>query len=141
MVTLIAPLVLLVLETVAHVLVGKEKHTIFNHHALYYCILKQMYTYVAASMLELARLTISSGWIPSRPIIFLFNGAEELFMLVSSDSTNLKLLLTIFSLVDDCFSSAFLLVAVFPFQIFVKTFLSCYTSTHTAYFIYDLYCV
>ncbi|ESR51288.1 hypothetical protein CICLE_v10030679mg [Citrus x clementina] len=34
-----------------------------------------------ASMLELARLTIDSGWIPPRPIIFLFNGAEELFML------------------------------------------------------------
>lgn len=33
-------------------------------------------------MLELARLTIDSGWIPPRPIIFLFNGAEELFMLV-----------------------------------------------------------
>ncbi|KAH9708258.1 peptidase M28 domain-containing protein [Citrus sinensis] len=34
-----------------------------------------------ASMLELARLTVDSGWIPPRPIIFLFNGAEELFML------------------------------------------------------------
>ncbi|XP_044490558.1 endoplasmic reticulum metallopeptidase 1 [Mangifera indica] len=33
------------------------------------------------SMLELARLTVDSGWIPSRPVIFLFNGAEELFML------------------------------------------------------------
>lgn len=33
-------------------------------------------------MLELARLTVDSGWIPPRPIIFLFNGAEELFMLV-----------------------------------------------------------
>ncbi|GER56068.1 Zn-dependent exopeptidases superfamily protein [Striga asiatica] len=36
-----------------------------------------------ASLLELARLTIDSGWIPPRPIIFLFNGAEELFMLGS----------------------------------------------------------
>lgn len=36
-----------------------------------------------ASMLELARLIIDSGWIPPRPIIFLFNGAEELFMLGS----------------------------------------------------------
>ncbi|KAK4760488.1 hypothetical protein SAY87_005381 [Trapa incisa] len=34
-----------------------------------------------ASMLELARLTVNSGWVPYRPIIFLFNGAEELFML------------------------------------------------------------
>ncbi|KAJ6356329.1 hypothetical protein OIU78_004440, partial [Salix suchowensis] len=32
-------------------------------------------------MLELARVTAESGWIPPRPIIFLFNGAEELFML------------------------------------------------------------
>ncbi|KAL6520542.1 hypothetical protein OROMI_032304 [Orobanche minor] len=36
-----------------------------------------------ASLLELARLTVDSGWIPPRPIIFLFNGAEELFMLGS----------------------------------------------------------
>ncbi|EPS60129.1 hypothetical protein M569_14675, partial [Genlisea aurea] len=34
-----------------------------------------------ASLLEVARLTIDSGWVPPRPIIFLFNGAEELFML------------------------------------------------------------
>ncbi|CAK9176038.1 unnamed protein product [Ilex paraguariensis] len=34
-------------------------------------------------MLEIARLTVDSGWIPPRPIIFLFNGAEELFMLGS----------------------------------------------------------
>lgn len=33
-------------------------------------------------MLEVARLIVDSGWIPPRPIIFLFNGAEELFMLV-----------------------------------------------------------
>jgi Zn-dependent M28 family amino/carboxypeptidase len=33
-------------------------------------------------MLELARVMVESGWIPPRPIIFLFNGAEELFMLV-----------------------------------------------------------
>ncbi|CAO2829718.1 unnamed protein product [Amaranthus hypochondriacus] len=37
-----------------------------------------------ASMLELARLLVDSGWNPPRPIIFLFNGAEELFMLVST---------------------------------------------------------
>ncbi|XP_019150351.1 PREDICTED: endoplasmic reticulum metallopeptidase 1 isoform X1 [Ipomoea nil] len=36
-----------------------------------------------ASILELARVTIDSGWIPPRPVIFLFNGAEELFMLGS----------------------------------------------------------
>ncbi|KAL2903638.1 Endoplasmic reticulum metallopeptidase 1 [Bienertia sinuspersici] len=36
-----------------------------------------------ASMLELGRLIVDSGWIPPRPIIFLFNGAEELFMLGS----------------------------------------------------------
>ena len=35
-------------------------------------------------MLELARLMVDSGWNPPRPIIFLFNGAEELFMLVST---------------------------------------------------------
>ncbi|XP_059633546.1 uncharacterized protein LOC132276224 [Cornus florida] len=36
-----------------------------------------------ASMLEIARLTVDLGWTPPRPIIFLFNGAEELFMLAS----------------------------------------------------------
>ncbi|KAE8023656.1 hypothetical protein FH972_009328 [Carpinus fangiana] len=36
-----------------------------------------------ASMLEVARVTVDSGWVPPRPIIFLFNGAEELFMLGS----------------------------------------------------------
>lgn len=36
-----------------------------------------------ASMLELARLCIDSSWVPPRPVIFLFNGAEELFMLGS----------------------------------------------------------
>ncbi|KAI5679363.1 hypothetical protein M9H77_10313 [Catharanthus roseus] len=36
-----------------------------------------------ASMLELARLFVDSAWVPPRPIIFLFNGAEELFMLGS----------------------------------------------------------
>ncbi|PIA51174.1 hypothetical protein AQUCO_01100187v1 [Aquilegia coerulea] len=36
-----------------------------------------------ASMLEVARLTIDSEWVPPRPIIFLFNGAEELFLLGS----------------------------------------------------------
>ncbi|XP_021744889.1 endoplasmic reticulum metallopeptidase 1-like isoform X1 [Chenopodium quinoa] len=36
-----------------------------------------------ASMLELARLIVDSDWISPRPIIFLFNGAEELFMLGS----------------------------------------------------------
>ncbi|KAK8962394.1 hypothetical protein KSP40_PGU011829 [Platanthera guangdongensis] len=36
-----------------------------------------------ASMLELARLVVDSNWVPPRPIIFLFNGAEELFLLGS----------------------------------------------------------
>ncbi|XP_020580658.1 endoplasmic reticulum metallopeptidase 1 isoform X2 [Phalaenopsis equestris] len=36
-----------------------------------------------ASMLELARLVVDSNWIPPKPIIFLFNGAEELFLLGS----------------------------------------------------------
>ncbi|KAL3511429.1 hypothetical protein ACH5RR_030830 [Cinchona calisaya] len=36
-----------------------------------------------ASMLELARLCVDAAWIPPRPVIFLFNGAEELFMLGS----------------------------------------------------------
>ncbi|KAL6983889.1 hypothetical protein U1Q18_017261 [Sarracenia purpurea var. burkii] len=36
-----------------------------------------------ASMLEIARLAVDSGWVPHRPVIFLFNGAEELFMLGS----------------------------------------------------------
>ncbi|KAI5013766.1 hypothetical protein ZWY2020_040652 [Hordeum vulgare] len=34
-----------------------------------------------ASMLELSRLILESGWVPPRPVIFLFNGAEELFLL------------------------------------------------------------
>lgn len=42
-------------------------------------------------MLELARLTVDSGWIPSRPVIFLFNGAEELFMLVRITGTIMNL--------------------------------------------------
>ncbi|CAJ1935659.1 unnamed protein product [Sphenostylis stenocarpa] len=36
-----------------------------------------------ASMLEIARLIVDSGWVPYRPVLFLFNGAEELFMLGS----------------------------------------------------------
>lgn len=36
-------------------------------------------------MLEVARLTVDSGWVPPRPVVFLFNGAEELFMLVRHD--------------------------------------------------------
>ena len=48
------------------------------------CLVISVYMFYcfAASMLELARVTAESGWIPPRPIIFLFNGAEELFMLV-----------------------------------------------------------
>jgi Zn-dependent M28 family amino/carboxypeptidase len=33
-------------------------------------------------MLEIARLIVDSGWVPPQPVIFLFNGAEELFLLV-----------------------------------------------------------
>ncbi|XP_057751017.1 uncharacterized protein LOC130969357 [Arachis stenosperma] len=36
-----------------------------------------------ASMIEIARLIVDSDWAPSHPVIFLFNGAEELFMLGS----------------------------------------------------------
>lgn len=36
-----------------------------------------------ASMLELVRLIIDSHWIPPYPLVFLFNGAEELFLLGS----------------------------------------------------------
>ncbi|KAL9679822.1 hypothetical protein QQ045_017692 [Rhodiola kirilowii] len=36
-----------------------------------------------ASMMEIARLIVDSGYVPPRPIIFLFNGAEELFLLGS----------------------------------------------------------
>ncbi|KAJ8759086.1 hypothetical protein K2173_003324 [Erythroxylum novogranatense] len=34
-----------------------------------------------ASLLEVARVMVDSKWIPPKPVIFLFNGAEELFML------------------------------------------------------------
>ncbi|KAL5973046.1 hypothetical protein ACLOJK_039853 [Asimina triloba] len=34
-----------------------------------------------ASMLEIARVIVDSGWVPPQPVILLFNGAEELFML------------------------------------------------------------
>ncbi|XP_020260937.1 endoplasmic reticulum metallopeptidase 1 isoform X1 [Asparagus officinalis] len=36
-----------------------------------------------ATMLELARFVVDSSWVPPRPLIFLFNGAEELFLLGS----------------------------------------------------------
>lgn len=36
-----------------------------------------------ASMLEVLRLIIDSGWVPPHPIVFLFNGAEELFLLAT----------------------------------------------------------
>lgn len=53
-------------------------------------------------MLELARLIVDSGWVPSHPVIFLFNGAEELFMLVrhrSNLNSMLKLVFIITSLI------------------------------------------
>lgn len=49
-----------------------------------------MISSLTASMLEIARLTVDSGWVPTRPIIFLFNGAEELFMLVRNFCTCCK---------------------------------------------------
>lgn len=36
-----------------------------------------------ASMLEMARVMVDTNWVPPRPVIFLFNGAEELFLLGS----------------------------------------------------------
>ncbi|XP_022131778.1 endoplasmic reticulum metallopeptidase 1 [Momordica charantia] len=33
------------------------------------------------SMLEVSRLIVDSEWVPPRPVIFIFNGAEELFLL------------------------------------------------------------
>ncbi|XP_002985237.2 endoplasmic reticulum metallopeptidase 1 [Selaginella moellendorffii] len=36
-----------------------------------------------ASMLEVLRYIVDSGWVPPSPIIFLFNGAEEVFLLAS----------------------------------------------------------
>lgn len=44
-----------------------------------------------ASMLELARLIVDSKWVPPQPVIFLFNGAEELFLLVIPLSLSLSL--------------------------------------------------
>lgn len=41
-----------------------------------------IFSFFAASMLEIARLIVDSGSALHRPVIFLFNGAEELFMLV-----------------------------------------------------------
>lgn len=43
-----------------------------------------------ASMLELARLIVDSKWVPPQPVIFLFNGAEELFLLVIPLSLSLS---------------------------------------------------
>lgn len=85
MVILIARLVPQVLVTVVHVLVGTMK--IYTYwpflldSSLFYFILFFSLSLVA-SLLEVARLTVDSNWVPPRPIIFLFNGAEELFMLV-----------------------------------------------------------
>lgn len=58
------------------------RHFMLNHLIKLFFFVYYFYDYFAASMLELARLIVDSGWIPPRPIIFLFNGAEELFMLV-----------------------------------------------------------
>lgn len=37
---------------------------------------------VPASMLEVLRYIVDANWVPPSPVIFLFNGAEELFLLV-----------------------------------------------------------
>ncbi|KAI3823429.1 hypothetical protein L1987_04865 [Smallanthus sonchifolius] len=42
-----------------------------------------------ASILEVARMTIDSWWTPPKPLIFLFNGAKELFMLILSANLGL----------------------------------------------------
>lgn len=52
----------------------------------------------SASMLELSRLIIDSGWVPSQPVIFLFNGAEELFLLVRDFNYHLNIRLYVQSL-------------------------------------------
>lgn len=83
MVISIVRLVPQVLVTVVHVLVGTMK--IYTYwpflldSSLFYFI---FFLSLVASLLEVARLTVDSNWVPPRPIIFLFNGAEELFMLV-----------------------------------------------------------
>lgn len=94
MAILIVILVPLVLLTVVHVLVGTMKtHTCLVATLAWFThifIITSLFFFLVASMLELARLTVDSGWVPPRPIIFLFNGAEELFMLVRHSGSALS---------------------------------------------------
>lgn len=94
MVILIVRLVLRVLVIVVHVLVGSliisTTWVICHVHVSTYCINSCVIFLFTASMLEMARLTVDSGWVPPRPIIFLFNGAEELFLLVSKCCITLR---------------------------------------------------
>lgn len=85
MVISIVRLVPQVLVTVVHVLVGTMKIYTYWPFLLDWFIFLSLIFFslsLAASLLEVARLTVDSNWVPPRPIIFLFNGAEELFMLV-----------------------------------------------------------
>jgi hypothetical protein len=90
-----------VLVTVVHVLVGTMKiYTQYKYYTGNSCLIGSYMVFTfsfVASMLEVARLTLDSGWVPPRPIVFLFNGAEELFLLVSHHGTALsgrKIILT-----------------------------------------------
>lgn len=86
MLIMIVRLVPRVLVTVVHVLVGTMKiYTYWLFLLDWFTFLSLIFFFslsLAASLLEVARLTVDSNWVPPRPIIFLFNGAEELFMLV-----------------------------------------------------------
>lgn len=55
-------------------------HHLFHDHIVELIYL--FFYFLVASMLEIARLIVDSGWVPPQPVIFLFNGAEELFLLV-----------------------------------------------------------
>ena len=80
---------LLVQQTVVPVLVSTVfclseivKQRGSYHTNFYSCIMCVWNISCPASMLEVSRLILESGWVPPRPVIFLFNGAEELFLLV-----------------------------------------------------------
>ena len=80
--------------TVVHVLVGTMKiYAHYKHYTSHSCLIGSYMAFTfsfVASMLEVARVTVDSGWVPPRPIVFLFNGAEELFMLVRHHGTALS---------------------------------------------------
>lgn len=69
----------------AHVLVGTGKPLSKKSNLAFFGLMMTLSYHIftiTASMLEVARLIVDSGWVPPRPLIFLFNGAEELFLLV-----------------------------------------------------------